>query len=145
MKISIVNLQKKIPLGLALSRKVKKAVLGIISKERPKKTGQINICFVDDRKIRGLNKKYLKVDESTDVIAFNTLEAPHSDEISADIAICAETAVSNSKIFKTDCLYELFLYLIHGVLHVLGYDDKTAKQRKIMDLKSEKYMPKNLI
>jgi probable rRNA maturation factor len=76
----------------------------------------------------------------TDVLAFD-LSAPGAVRVLlADIIISADTAARNAKIFHTTPLYELYLYVVHGVLHLLGYDDKTKAQRKLMHKKAIKYV-----
>ena len=82
----------------------------------------ICILFTDDAGIRGLNKKYRKRDKSTDVIAFET----------GDIAISAEMAVKNSVRFGSTAAEELKLYMVHGILHLSGYDDTSSPKRKEM-------------
>jgi rRNA maturation RNase YbeY len=131
LKITIRNLQKKIPVNPA---KIKGLVSFIFSRERASKTGEITVCFMGDREIRELNLLYLGRYEPTDVIAFDL--SGGKKEISADIAVSADTAIRNAKIYRTSKLYELNLYVTHGILHFLGYDDKTAKQRKAMEIKA---------
>ena len=74
---------------------------------------------------------YLGRDDYTDVIAFDN--SPENKELLlGDIAVSVDMAMRNAKIFKTSYPYEICLYAIHGVLHLLGYDDKTDRERKIM-------------
>lgn len=102
-----------------------------------KKPGQINFCFLNDNQIRRYNLRYLGRDEPTDVLSFNLSDFKKSKKnILADIVISVDAAVTNSKIFKTTPRYELYLYIVHGLLHLLGYDDETEKERKIMQQKS---------
>lgn len=133
MKIAVKNLQKKISI---YPKKIKNLALGILSKEGVRKTGEITISFVNDRKIRGLNLRYLGKDRPTDVLAFNITEAPYiSKDIFADIVISTDTAIRNARIFKTSRPYELYLYVIHGLLHILGYEDKSKKEKTAMHKK----------
>lgn len=92
---------------------------------------------MDDKKIKKINAKYLNKKTATDVIAFNL---DSKNELLADIAVSVDTAISQAKIFQTSYLYELYLYVVHGVLHILGYDDKTTKQRQLMQDKSIKIL-----
>ncbi len=139
-KVSIVNLQKRIPVCPSLASRIKKAVRATIASENIKRSGEIDICLVNDKKIRELNKKYLGIDNPTDVMAFNISQAAGRDKMLADIAISTDTAVSNARIFNTAPSYELFLYVIHGMLHILGYDDKTARQRRIINKKTRQVL-----
>ena len=83
---------------------------------------RICILFADDAGIKRLNKKYRKRNKSTDVLAFET----------GDIAISAETAAKNSRRFGSTAAEELKLYLIHGILHLSGYNDTSSSKRKEM-------------
>ena len=70
----------------------------------------------------------------TDVIAFDSSKKKN---LIADIAISADTAVRNAKIYNSTPLDELYLYVIHGLLHIIGYKDNKASNRKIMDAKAK--------
>ena len=137
MKIIIKNLQKKIPIN---PKRIKKAALKTLFSEGLKKSGEITICFVNDKEIKELNLFYLGQNKPTDVIAFVILA--NRKEILADIAISTDTAARNAKIFKTTPLYEIHLYVIHGILHILGYADKTTPQRRIMQGKANHILKK---
>ena len=132
IKINILNLQKKIPVGKLLLSKIRTVVRQTILSETVKESPEISVCLVDDKMMKRLNRKYFGKNTSTDVIAFNT----------GDIAVSTDTAAINSQVFKTTPPDELLLYVIHGTLHVLGYDDKTAGQRTVMENKSEKILKK---
>ncbi len=129
MKITIINLQSKVPVN---SKKVVKTVRKVLSQEGIKKSGEITISFVNDRKIKKLNLKYLGKNNPTDVIAFDITEPKAREKIFADIVISTDRAIYNAATFKTTPLFELYLYVIHGVLHILGYDDHNNKDKLIM-------------
>lgn len=129
MKIIIRNLQNRIPVN---SKKVVKTVQKVLSSEGIKKSGEITLCFVNDAKIKVLNLKYLGRNSPTDVMAFDITEPKDKDKILADIAVSTERAIDNARTFKTSPYFELYLYVIHGVLHILGYDDKSKKDKLVM-------------
>lgn len=137
MEIAIKNFQKKIPIN---PKKIKKAILDVLSQERHKISGEITICFVNDSKIKALNLKYLHKNKPTDVLAFGMHRCPDSDYILADIIISTDTATRNAGLFKTSPLYELNLYAVHGLLHLLGYSDSNPQQRQLMQTKEKKYV-----
>ncbi|MFH1413232.1 MAG: rRNA maturation RNase YbeY [Candidatus Omnitrophota bacterium] len=138
VKVTIRNSQKTIPIDW---RTIKKATLKVLSSQSKRKSGEINLCFVSDKKIKQLNLLYLGKNEPTDVISFDLTEAHDAEKkLFADIIISADTALSNSKIFKTDPLYEIHMYVVHGLLHLLGYDDGTLKQRKRMEQKTKQIL-----
>ena len=129
MKVAIKNLQKRISIN---PKRIIKTVLKILSIEGIRKSGEITVCFVNDRRIKELNLKYLGKNNPTDVIAFDVAEPKRPDKIFADIVISTDRAIDNAGAFHTTPLFELYLYVIHGVLHILGYDDKTKKDKLLM-------------
>jgi len=137
VKINIINLQRRIPVTLSVSSGIKKAALKTLSLEGFKDKGEISICLVTDKIIGKLNKKYLNHAGPTDVISFK-IPQDNSKKIVAEIAISTDTVISNSKNFSTKPLNELFFYVAHAVLHVLGYDDNTDKKRNLMLKKQER-------
>lgn len=134
IKVSIINSQKKIFLNPAITRKIKRAVRKTCISERKTGNYEITVCFVSDHRIKELNQLYLRKGVPTDVLAFDITMADgrYSKTIFADIVISTDTVISNAKVFKTAPSYEVLLYVIHGVLHILGCDDRTKKKRAIM-------------
>ncbi|MFH0763095.1 MAG: rRNA maturation RNase YbeY [Candidatus Omnitrophota bacterium] len=134
MTLTIKNLQNQIRVS---PKKIRQAVLKVLSAEGVKKTPLINVCFVDDSRIKELNRAYRKKNSPTDVLAFDISNpGKKRDRICADIVVSCETAVRNARIFKTSPVYEAYLYLLHGVLHILGYCDDTPKGRRLMQHKA---------
>jgi len=127
MKIAISNLQKKIPVA---AKKIREAILKVLQTEKIKKTGQVNLFFVSDTKIRELNLRYRGENNATDVLVFDISRA--RNQLLADIFISTDTAKRNARLFKSYLQYEIYLYVIHGLLHLLGYKDKGKKNRLIM-------------
>jgi probable rRNA maturation factor len=82
-----------------------------------------------------LNLLYLGEYAATDVISFSLVNT--KKELTGDIAVSGESAIRNARIFKTTPAGELYLYVVHGVLHLLGYDDNTQRNRKIMQEKAK--------
>lgn len=122
-KIIIRNkTNQRLPLSRARIERVAIRVLESLSASRQ---WAIGISFLSDRQIQLLNQIYLKHNRPTDVLSFNYLE--HS----ADIAISLDTAKRNAKVYSTSYKDELLLYIIHGFLHIFGYDDaqREAKTR----------------
>jgi probable rRNA maturation factor len=137
MKITLQNLQKYVPVSTG---KIKKLILKILKGQKIKKSGWINICFVDDRQIKKFNARFHKTKSSTDVLAFNLSDKKEKNIILADIMISAQTALKQAASFKTTPDYELSLYVVHGILHILGYNDRTGSQRKLMRKKESLYV-----
>lgn len=137
MKINIKNLQKKLSVK---PKKIKELILNILAGEKIKGTGYINICFTDDALIKKFNAKFLKTDTSTDVLAFDLNDSRIGKILLADIMISTDTAINNARLFKTRPEYELMLYVTHGVLHILGYNDRNNAQKKLMRKKELEYV-----
>ncbi|MFA5145155.1 MAG: rRNA maturation RNase YbeY [Candidatus Omnitrophota bacterium] len=137
MRITIRNSQKKIPID---PKRIKKTILKVLSKENKRTAGEITVYFADDQKIKELNFRFLGKDTPTDVLAFDMSKAKGLSPLLADIAISTDTAVRNSRVFKTTRLYELYLYLVHGLLHILGYDHRGRRQKQLMRQKEREYV-----
>ena len=102
----------------------------------PKKT-EICITFLDDNKMRDLNKTYRSINKTTDVLSF-----PQDDEFLGDLVISYPTAKKNSKRYKTTIKKEFKRLIIHGILHLLGYNHKKKKDRDIMREKEKEIFSK---
>jgi len=86
------------------------------------KGGGINILFTDDAGIKRLNSRFKGRKGATDVLAFDT----------GDIAVSVDTARRNARRFGNTLPGELRLCVVHGILHLCGYDDTSAPKRKAM-------------
>ncbi|HOX55026.1 MAG: rRNA maturation RNase YbeY [Candidatus Omnitrophica bacterium] len=136
MKLRIINLQNKIPIPKKkILSKTKK-----ILKLQNKVAANLSVVFVNDHLIKKLNKKFLRKNRPTDVMAFDLKDKnEHTSSINGEIVISTETAVRNSKIYKTKQYDELLLYVIHGVLHLCGFNDHKKQETKLMR-KREQYI-----
>ena len=130
MKITVKNFQKKNAIRQPLIRKAASAAIAAQGLDKP--SGHINLCFVSNKMIRALNWRYLARENPTDVLAFD-IRRNSKEAVFADIVISVDTAKINARMFSTSLSHELCLYAIHGILHLSGYDDKTAAQKKRMD------------
>jgi len=99
-----------------------------------KTTGNITYIFCSDAEILRINQFYLKHDYYTDIITFDYSEG---DKISGDLFISLETVKTNSEKFKTNFDEELRRVMIHGILHLCGYEDKTPEEERIMREKED--------
>lgn len=137
MRITLQDQQKKM---LIQNGKIKKLILKILKGERIKESGWINICFVDNPKIKKFNAKFLKTKGVTDVLAFNLSDKKEKNIILADIMISTQEALKQARKFKTTPDDELSLYVAHGLLHILGFNDHTPAQIKLMRKKEKEYV-----
>lgn len=96
---------------------------------------EVGIIFVDNNRIRRLHSEYFNQDSSTDVISFPMDASPIAEGapvLFGDIVVSAEKALEYARQHNIDPYSELSLYVIHGLLHLAGYDDIDISERKKM-------------
>ncbi len=102
---------------------------------------ELSLVLVNDMYIRNLNWKYRRKDSATDVLAFPMRDSRGlSGVILGDVVISVETAKREAKKRKKDFQEELDLYFVHGILHLLGYDDEKPRARKKMREKEKEIL-----
>jgi probable rRNA maturation factor len=132
-KIEITDLQDHVRLDKKLILQVVRRVI----KEEGRTARSLSVVLTDNRHLRDLNRQYLGQDRFTDVISFplEDLDWPgaalHAG-INGEIIASAELAVQQARARNGDPQGELLLYLVHGLLHLMGYDDRTPVQAKRM-------------
>ena len=101
--------------------------------------GKISCIFCSDNYLIKLNDKYLHASYFTDVITFDYTE---NDLISGDIFISIDRVKENAKLFKQPVPSETLRVILHGVLHLCGYKDKTEEEMQQMREKEDYYLQK---
>lgn len=101
--------------------------------------GEITIVFMNDNELLEYNKKYLKHNYYTDIITFDDTE---SGVVSGDLLISIDRVRDNAARLDQSCSKELHRVCVHGVLHLLGYEDKTPEDQKVMRIKEDFYLDK---
>ncbi|MDR3093396.1 MAG: rRNA maturation RNase YbeY [Bacteroidales bacterium] len=96
-----------------------------------KKTGTLSYVFVSDAQILQLNRQFLNHHYYTDIITFDETAA-ESDTISGEMYISIDTVLTNAEIYQTTFDNELFRVIVHGVLHLCGYNDRTEQEQALM-------------
>ena len=99
--------------------------------------GEINYIFCDDIYLHKINIEFLSHDTLTDIISF---DYTIGKEINGDIFISTERVEENAKKFNITFQEELHRVIIHGVLHYIGFKDKTEKEKKEMRAKENEYL-----
>ena len=100
--------------------------------------GSLNFIFCSDEHLLGINIQYLNHETYTDIITFDNSE--EEDQIEGDIFISIDRVRENASKLKVAFDDELDRVMIHGVLHLLGYGDKTTRQSKLMREKEDAYL-----
>ena len=106
-------------------------------------TATISIILSNDEKLFQLKKQYFQQDELTDVITFN-LESD-GDPVEGEIYISLNRVSENARKFKQNIGRELKRVIIHGCLHLLGYDDQTLEEKKVMTYLEDHYLNQPVI
>lgn len=104
-----------------------------------KKIHSLNYIFCSDSYLRKLNKQFLDHDYFTDIITFPT-SIPGEKSISGDIFISIDRVRDNAKTFGVRINEELHRVMVHGLLHLCGYGDKTESEKKLMRKKEDFYL-----
>lgn len=130
------NVPKEIDLNI---KRLKEIIKQIIEKEGYK-IGEIEIIVTSDNVLSKLNKKFLGKDGLTDIIAFKSTK---KEKVSGDLYISQERVISNSKRFSEGNIkQELYRVIIHGILHLVGYEDMTVRERAQMSELEDNYLKK---
>ena len=135
IKVSIASPQEAVPIDRGQMRQVVRTVLegeGI-------NEAAISLAFVDNATIHQLNKRYLNHDEPTDVLSFPLSEAGEK-KLQGELVIGAELGQSEAAGRGHDVAAELALYVIHGLLHLCGYDDHADKDRRAIRKQERHYL-----
>ncbi|MDR2937030.1 MAG: rRNA maturation RNase YbeY [Rikenellaceae bacterium] len=101
--------------------------------------GEVAVIFCTDDLLLALNKKHLGHDYYTDIITFDYSE---SDTIAGDLFVSVDTVADNARGLNIPFAQELQRVMIHGILHLCGYPDKSEKEAAVMRAKEEYYLRK---
>src|SRR5438874_4074434 len=136
-KIAIATPQDIVAVDRKHVREIVRAVLdgeGVADAE-------VSLAFVDNPTIHTLNKRFLQHDEPTDVLSF-PLSEPGAKRLAGELVLGAEVAKTQAEARGHDVQAELALYVIHGLLHLCGHDDKSAKAAAAMREGERHYLGK---
>lgn len=103
--------------------------------------GSVSVVFCSDAYLLQVNRNYLQHDYYTDIITFDYGE-PDRRIISGDLLISVDTVSSNARQFGVSFDDELDRVMVHGVLHLIGYGDKTDPEARTMRTKEDYYLAK---
>jgi len=126
IEIEVTNHQSHMTLETARLEAAVQAVL----EDAATAAAAVSVAVVDDATIRQLNGRYLKHDGPTDVLSFVLQRSP--DRLEGEVVVSAERALAVAPQFGWAPAEELLLYVIHGALHLVGYDDGTRRGRAAM-------------
>jgi len=137
MKILIRNSQRYRPLDKARITKAASNILSLLNQQH----AELSILFVGDKKMTELNSSYRGINKTTDVLSFESgipVETSDSNNVLGDIVISVPKADAQAEEYGTSFHDELYRLLIHGTLHLLGYDHElSAHEAKKMTKKEQ--------
>ncbi len=128
MAILLTNRQAIARLDVPLLRRTIRKILKHLGRDKD----ELSILLVEDREIRNINRTYLKRDRPTNVIAFPMLEGPFRNlhpQVLGDVVLSVETAGRDAEKEGLALEDEILFLLIHGILHLLGYDHEGSAYR----------------
>lgn len=111
--------------------------LKMVAESEIRHLGAINIIFCSDNYILDVNQKYLQHDYFTDIITFDYCEGK---TLSGDLFISVDSVRENSIFYGTEFENELNRVMVHGILHLIGYDDHSDEEQKVMREKENYYL-----
>tara|TARA_Y100000766_G_scaffold142228_1_gene122320 strand:+ start:3569 stop:4000 length:432 start_codon:yes stop_codon:yes gene_type:complete len=106
-------------------------------KNENKILGDISFIFCSDEYLHKINLKHLNHDTLTDIITFDYCE---NSVINGDLYISIERVKENAKLYDNSIEKELHRVMIHGIMHLCGYNDKTTEDQNVMSAKEEFYL-----
>jgi len=139
MKIHIENQSGSGKLIRARLRRLAERVL----KEEGAPEGEVGVIFTDNQHLRELNRTYAKVDSVTDVLAFSMQEGKgkeFSRNLLGDVYISWDQAKEHAREYRVPIESELFRLVIHGLLHLLGYEHRGERSAQAMRKKEEHFL-----
>lgn len=134
----MIEFHNEIEFLLQNKKELRKWIKEVITSEE-KEVGEINYIFCSDEYMLERNIKYLDHDTLTDIITFNYCDGK---TITSDIMISIDRVKENCSIFDNSFSEELHRVMIHGILHLIGYDDHTKEEKQIMRDKEDFYLKK---
>jgi probable rRNA maturation factor len=135
IRVAVATPEDSVPVDRNFMRQAVRTVL----EGEAEHDAEISLAFVDDATSRQLNQRYLQHDEATDVLSFPLTEGK-SGKLAGELVIDAEIARSQAESRGHDLQAELALYVIHGLLHLCGYDDKSPAASSTMRERERHYL-----
>jgi rRNA maturation RNase YbeY len=105
-----------------------------VAKSENFEIADLNYVFVSDEELYEMNVKYLNHNTLTDIITFNYVE---NEIVSGDIFISVDRVKENAVVFNVSFENELLRVMVHGLLHLMNYNDKTDEEQDLMTLKED--------
>lgn len=136
-ELRIFNRQKTRAISLPLLRRI---TTRFVEQVTPREGYELGIHLVAAPEMAKINQQYLQHEGSTDVITFNYREGKKTGPLLGEIFICVDDAIKQAEEFRTTWQSEVVRYVVHGVLHLLGYDDLKPDLRREMKREENRFV-----
>jgi probable rRNA maturation factor len=134
--VGVINNQSELTIDRGV---IVQAVRGVLEEASVQKA-RVSVVVVDDPTIHDLNRRFLEHDYPTDVLSFQLSPGPRNLE--GEVIVSADTARSSAQRYGWSAWGELLLYVVHGTLHLVGYDDDTPKHQAAMRAQEQAQLAK---
>ena len=124
--------------ALRVPRKKITALVGFVAAAESTRLDEVDVAIVASRRIAALNRRYLQHAGATDVLSFD-LSVPGGGVV-VQVIVCGDLAVREARSRRVAPQRELMLYIVHGLLHVMGYDDTTPQAAEKMRIRQEELL-----
>jgi probable rRNA maturation factor len=135
MPVAVSNLQRRSRVSPERLRAVARRALAALGRA----DREVHVTMVDDRRIRALNTRYLGIRRATDVLAFD-LAGPGPGRLWGEVIVSVETAARQARRLGVPLAAELDLLVVHGLLHLAGYDDHEPRRARRMHERARKIL-----
>ncbi len=134
-KVAISSTQK----AIRVPRKRIAELVVFVANTEGCRVGDVDIAVVDSAKMAELNRRYLRHAGTTDVLSFDLSESPKAG-LSVQLIVCGDLAVTEAAARGLKPTRELMLYIVHGLLHVMGYEDQSVRGSVRMQARQEELL-----
>jgi len=146
VEINYINDQDKFEIPEEMEPLLENLIMRVVEFEELEKFCEVSVLFVDNEKIRVMNRDYRKKDQATDVLSFPQYEDVHAETekevhvLLGDIVISLERAMEQAEEFGHSLTRELCYLTVHSMFHLFGYDHMTEDEKKNMRTCEEKIL-----
>jgi len=133
LRVTVVNAHRR----YRIARKTAAAYVRLVVRNEAKHDGAISVVFVGSRRMRKMNAKYLGHHYGTDVLCF-PLET--GKKLEGELFVNLDKARAQARVYKVSFGNEVARLIIHGTLHLVGYDDRTLSQSRNMRKAEDRYL-----
>lgn len=130
MRVLVANTVRSAPIDASA---VRRAAAHVMRREGCPPGSELGVLFAGERAVRTLNRRYRGADRATDVLAFPLADRRVRSPMLGDVVVSPHRARACARSFGVAAGEELLLYLVHGILHLCGYDDETPRARARME------------